>query len=282
VGLTLAPLNPDDQPVYQTWKEAASSLRLPCRFEVGALGALTFMENLAAADAILTTSLAEGFGMVMLESWLAGRPLLGRDLPEITPDFVRRGLRLDWLRPRLLVPMEWIGRDRFHRAVAEAYRQTLQSYDMTPSRDINGALDAKTEDSLVDFGDLDEPWQRQVLKRVLDDPGSRQSVFDHNPGLEAALAVGREGAAAAIEHNARVIHEHFSLVPSGERLLKVYGAIADTPPSGAMHPLEKPRHILDAFLAVDRFRLLRSSPVDESPEATSGDRIRCYWPPRCQ
>ena len=113
-------------------------MRLPCRFEVGAPGALTFMENLAAADAILTTSLAEGFGMVMLESWLAGRPLLGRDLPEITPDFVRRGLRLDWLRPRLLVPMEWIGRDRFHRAVVEAYRQTLESYGMTPSCDING------------------------------------------------------------------------------------------------------------------------------------------------
>ena len=85
--------------------------------------------------------------------------------------------------------------------------------------------------------------------------------------------MGREGAAAAIEHNARVIHEHFSLVPSGERLLKVYGAIAESPPSGAMHPLEKPRHILDAFLAVDRFRLLRSSPVDRSPGLCDGRGI---------
>ena len=37
------------------------------------------------------TSLAEGFGMVFLESWLAECPLLGRDLPEITRDFVEAG-----------------------------------------------------------------------------------------------------------------------------------------------------------------------------------------------
>jgi len=82
--------------------------------------------------------------------------------------------------------------------------------------------------------------------------------------LEEALAVGREDAGAAIEHNARVIHEHFSLIPSGERLLKVYRAIADSPRSGAMYPLDKSRLILDAFLAMDRFRLLRSSLVDRN------------------
>lgn len=80
-GLTLPPLNPAEVPIYESWKELAAELDLPCRFGVGTPGALTFAENLAAADLILTTSLAEGFGMVFLESWLAGRPLLGAICP---------------------------------------------------------------------------------------------------------------------------------------------------------------------------------------------------------
>ena len=64
---------------------------------MGAPGGLEFFENLAAADAVATTSLAEGFGMVFLEAWLAGRPLVGRDLPswglpakpQLTERFIR-------------------------------------------------------------------------------------------------------------------------------------------------------------------------------------------------
>ena len=87
VGVTLPPLNPVAIPVYARWQQLAAEWELPCRFDVGVAGKLTFAESLAASDLILTTSVAEGFGMVFLESWLASRALVGRDLPEITADF---------------------------------------------------------------------------------------------------------------------------------------------------------------------------------------------------
>ncbi|MCH7988084.1 MAG: hypothetical protein IID46_02915, partial [Planctomycetes bacterium] len=83
VGITLAPINPAEQARYTGWKNLAAELDLPCRFETGEEQGLGFAENLAAADLILTTSVAEGFGMVFLESWLSDCHLAGRNLPEV-------------------------------------------------------------------------------------------------------------------------------------------------------------------------------------------------------
>ena len=41
----------------------------------------------AHAKAIVSTSVAEGFGLGFLEPWIFGKGLCGRDIPEITSDF---------------------------------------------------------------------------------------------------------------------------------------------------------------------------------------------------
>lgn len=261
VGLTLAPLNPAAVPIYSEWKELAAELALPCRFEVGGPGALSFTENLAAADAILTTSLTEGFGMVFLESWLAGRPLLGRDLPEITSDFVRSGLRFDWLYHRLRVPLEWIGAEPFRQRVDQAYEQTLAAYDRpVPDRANEGladeGLEAKTADGLVDFGDLDEPFQRTVLRAVRQDERDRRRVLGANPWIEATMAVRAESAAGVIDENVRAINRSYSLPASGRRLCDLLRKVSDGERDGRPRPLAHPGRILDRFLAPRRFRLI--------------------------
>ncbi|MBN1910556.1 MAG: hypothetical protein JW818_12500 [Pirellulales bacterium] len=258
VGLTLAPLNPVEAPIYEEWKHAASEMRLPCRFEVGAPGALSFAENLAAADATLTTSLAEGFGMVMLESWLTGSPLLGRDLPEVTADFIQYGVRLDWLRPALRVPVEWIGREILRQAMARAYRDVLARYGRSEPAGVEKAFDAKMPDGRVDFGDLVEPMQRQIIQRVWTDSAARRRVLDENPGLEETLAVRRADAADVVRHNAQAIDAHFSLEPSGRRLLRLLEQVAASPRTSSLDPLPYPERILDAFLDPMRFRLIRT------------------------
>jgi glycosyltransferase involved in cell wall biosynthesis len=50
-----------------------------------------------AARAILTTSKQEGFGYAFLEGWLAGKLVVGRDIPEVTADFKAAGMKLDHL-----------------------------------------------------------------------------------------------------------------------------------------------------------------------------------------
>jgi len=258
VGLTLAPLNSTELPIYTAWKELAAELALPFRFECGEPGALSFAENLAAADVILTTSVAEGFGMVFLEAWLAGRPLVGRNLPEITTDFTEAGVRLDTLWPDLRVPTEWIDVAAFRRTVAEAYRHSLAAYDRKPSPHWESALEAKLGTDTVDFGDLDEPMQQQVLRTVWRDDANRCRVLQDNPRLAEALTFDEEATLQTVAENRQAIDQHFSLRPSGNRLRELYSNATESPRSERPGSLPHVGRILDRFLELDRFCLIRS------------------------
>ncbi len=257
VGLTLPPLNPAELPIYQSWKQLAAELDLPVCFELGAPGGLSFAENLAAADLILTTSLAEGFGMVFLESWLAGRPLLGRDLPEVTRDFIKMGLKLDWLRPQLDIPLDWVGADTFRQNLLAAYRRTLEAYDREEPKDLVEQLDAKINEGKVDFGDLDETLQQQVLRTVCGSEKNRRRALQCNPWIERSLSVRRDEVCELITENARAIGQHFSHQPSGQRLLQTYRQVAASPHDGQPQPLPHAERILDRFVNPTRFRPLR-------------------------
>ncbi len=74
-AITMPPLNPVELPAYEAWRQLASDLRLPVLFDVGVTGGVDYCENLAAADLAITTSVAEGFGMVFLETWLSWAPV---------------------------------------------------------------------------------------------------------------------------------------------------------------------------------------------------------------
>jgi glycosyltransferase involved in cell wall biosynthesis len=49
------------------------------------------------AHAILTTSKVEGFGYTFVEGWLCRKAVIGRDIPEVTQDFVATGMKLNHL-----------------------------------------------------------------------------------------------------------------------------------------------------------------------------------------
>lgn len=130
-AVTLQPKNPIEAASFDRWRRLAEELDLPCRFDTGGSTeeggyGCDFKDTLAAADAILTTSVAEGFGMVFLEAWLAGKPLIGRDLPEITREFRAAGMTFEgmWAELRAAANLD----DDFGRltpsAQVEAIRQT--------------------------------------------------------------------------------------------------------------------------------------------------------------
>ena len=238
----------------RAWKDLAAELQLPCRFEVGEPERLSFAENLAAADAILTTSLAEGFGMVFLEAWLTGRSLQGRDLPEITADFTSAGLDLSALHPTLDVPADWIDRNRLRQLMWQGYEATLAAYSLDSPSDAAAQLDAKLAGATVDFGDLEETFQADIIQKVAQDAGARRALIEAN----GWMATADRTTADQIAENASVVRREFSLEPSGTRLAAVYQAVLAGSPDPPIQPLAAPQAILDRFLSVDRFRLLRS------------------------
>jgi len=261
VGVTLPPLNPQELATYQHWKELVNELGLPFISEVGAADGLSFVENLSAADGLLTTSLAEGFGMVFLESWLVGRHLVGRDLPEITADFVARGVRLDSLQAHFFVPTEWIGGDdAFAGMLAGSFAEVLESYGLERIDEQTLADQARelTAGGHVDFGYLSQDTQSRAIRHVAADTQSaRATLAELNPQIALLLAGPPQDTAQMIEHNRRVVSEHYNLAACGQRLLDLYGHLARSESAPSTTSLAHGDAILRELVSIRRYCPMR-------------------------
>jgi hypothetical protein len=260
VGLTLQPLNPAERTSYRSWCELAGELELPCTFGLGETGGLSFRENLASADAILTTSVAEGFGMVFAEAWLAGRLLLGRDLPDITRDFVDAGMRLDSLQPRFDVPLSLVDPGELRETIFAAYAQVLQAYGRSlPAADeFERGFSQITRHDKVDFAKLPPKLQGHVIRRACGEAAVRSRLRDANPWFATAVQRSSEADADLIEHNAGVVRSGYSLAACGRRLHDLYAAVAGSP-RGRLEGLSHGDTILDTFLGLERLQPLRTA-----------------------
>jgi glycosyltransferase involved in cell wall biosynthesis len=246
---TQAPQNPQEQTRYRRWVALAAELSLPVAFELGN-GVDDFQGLLASAHALVTTSVGEGFGLAFLEPWLSGRPLAGRDLPEITRDFRANGIRLDDLYQRLLVPLDWIDAERLRAAFAHALDANATAYGRPLGTDaLEQAWRSAVEDAHIDLGRLDEPAQETVIRHLRTNPNARE---DLSPSALTATNDTR-----LIDANADTIRAEYSLSGYGSRLASIYAEILDEVPSARFGHADGDT-LLDEFLAPERLTLLRT------------------------
>ncbi len=248
-GLTRGPKNPDHRPVYDTWKAFSEQRKLPVQFELGEQQGVDFEKLLSGAGGIITTSVAEGFGLCFMEPFLAGQPLGGRSLPEITPDFEAKGLDLSNLYEELSVPVDYVGGDALKGCIEERMHGLYGLYNRRPTPEtVERALSSFIRDGMVDFGRLDEPMQETVINVLLDHPGERKDLVPDRLDFTQDRA---------IPHNREIIEAHFSLKRYGERLRTLYKRVAGASKS----PVSSLRaeSLLDIFLAPERFSLLKTA-----------------------
>ena len=259
IGITLPPVNPAARPHYERWKQLAAELPLPVHFELGGANGLPVRDVLAAADLILTTSVAEGFGMVFLESWMSERVLVGRNLPEITADFVAAGMRFDHLYDRLRIPVALVGRPAVEEMLRAAYCHLFNAYRLpTPQSSLlSQLLNERTHDDLVDFADLDESLQEHVLRRVVASPPLRQEILDLNPVLARVFDTPTVERQNLICVNKRVVHRSYCPAVSGARLCRIYEKLLTQPRDGCVTDLGPNNGLLTYFLTPHRFRPMK-------------------------
>ena len=247
-ALTLAPLNPQEKWTYEQWVELAAELCLPIQFEVASRTELPFEEIYAAADAIITTSVAEGFGMVFLEASLAGRQLVGRSLPGVCNDFEAAGLQLPGLAETMAIPADEIDLQELKQAHARQISQLREDYGL-PSWESAEALKRISVFSgdTVDFGRLELKQQSGFLRRVKTEATLRKALRELNPTVLTIGAIEDEALAATLKNNRQVIAESYSPKVIGEKLGGIYCAILASSPS----PVECDPAIAGAVL--DRF-----------------------------
>ncbi len=81
-------------------KELAEKHNVPCsigeahKFLDYGKDEFTTADLFAISDLVISTSIREGFGFAFIEPWVAGTPLIGRKIPEVTKDFEDAGIDL--------------------------------------------------------------------------------------------------------------------------------------------------------------------------------------------
>jgi hypothetical protein len=171
-----------------------------------------------ASDAVVTTSLLEGFGFAFLEGPNRGRPLLGRNLWEVTEDFVDSGFPAASLYEHFLVPVARSSRKKLAaRGCAFARRYGpligLSRHKVDAFIAAVGSLFSK---EVVDFGNLDLQGQVDFARRL------------HEVALVKELATLNAGAAQPVVFPADFptrIEERFGLEPHAQRLAAAFESL---------------------------------------------------------
>lgn len=243
-AVTLAPKNPEVKPIYDAWVAFAAELELNVEFDAGAN--CSFEEMVAKADALITTSIAEGFGLAFLEPWLADKPLTGRNLPEITADFAEHGLDLSALYSCLPVPLSsnaWNISDRFFQALEKNLRASRNAYGREWNDSVlDEARAALVQDGCIDFGILDEEMQRTIIRAVQNDPSL----------ISAALG----DSSPVVKNNHAVVERAYSPQAYGDQLFAIYEKLLAASAGSVTYAASE--KLLDEFLQPGRFNLLRT------------------------
>jgi glycosyltransferase involved in cell wall biosynthesis len=207
LAITLPPNSPIDQFAYNGWKDFVARYCLNVTFEMGFKH--DFNALVGSAEFILTTSITEGFGFCFLEPWAAGKYLWGRLLPDICRDFKASGVTLDHLYKKLAVPLEWIGKEPLFKKWSTAIYAAVQQFNhpLTLNK-LFEQFDVIISDETVDFGILDESFQKRIIQRALTDPLATKTLMTLNPYL-AHMGVPRDSE-ILIKNNRKAVLKAYS------------------------------------------------------------------------
>ena len=227
----------------------AENLGLPITFGMGETWEGSFSELLAEATAIITTSVAEGFGLAFLEPWLAHKPVCGRLLPEITTDFNSCGVDLTNCYERLAVPIDWIDSEGLRHRLRNALLRSYAAYGHSVSTGLFEMAWAALigSDGCVDFGKLDETAQEEVLMHIHRNPECAKLL------VPTELTIADE---SIIQKNYDTISANYDRSAYGERLAGLYRTVCQATP-GPVRNLDGD-DMLNAYLSPQRFNLLRT------------------------
>lgn len=267
-GLTLRPATPVEARSYQRWRGVAKTLAPRAVFDAAHHPDLDYATNLAASEMIVSTSVAEGFGMAFLEPWLAGRGVVARRIATATDDFLEAGMWFDSLYESIPVPgsVDWLRAVREEAWLAEqaAWRDVPESFRPSQTRPTGDDASDSPAGDAIDFADLVPARQIETLERMSRDVGFEKELRSRSAPLVERLT--GEFSAEIISRNRSVIDSTYSTRRQGERLAGVYQAVLESA-TGRSEPdrRDTPGGALDAVQRVHPYFPCRTEipPGDE-------------------
>ena len=107
----------------------------------------------------------------------------------------------------------------------------------------------------VDFGLLNETFQKEIIERLAFEPADYNVLISLNPFLSRP-GPPEEGSEDLIRNNSQMIRDHFNSDLYSNQLLEVYQAVINTP---IQHQIDKKR-LISSFLEMESLSLLKWGP----------------------
>ena len=230
------PENPAWIACFEDWENFTQQENLPVEFDVVS-DEQPFDFWLKKSTHLATTSIAEGFGLTFIEPHFLGRPLIGRDLPEITRDFSAEGLTSANLYPEIAVPLEALDLTKLKDDFCTQIEATFSTYGQ--SLDAASTWECFIENGTVDFGNLPEIHQQELIRN------------HHFPDLKAWLAQALSESTVPTQNT-----EAWSSHRYQERIIKILTEVCSASP--ATPDFLPKENILSQFLNPKRFHFLRT------------------------
>ncbi|MBN1436905.1 MAG: hypothetical protein JW936_07510 [Sedimentisphaerales bacterium] len=190
------------------------------------------VDMLHICEAVVTTSVQEGFGYAFHEPWLAGKAVLGRNIAKVTKDFCDNGMRLEHLYDCLLIPHSWLADEwdeiagayyeknkKLHRAAGiEAIGEDEFAEALTRTK--VHQLGERGE-ATVDWANLSSSCQLRLLQEFIVNPSRLKELVWTNEELTAFPCWRNESVSAIISHNKNVVASHYDLRATAQRLREI-------------------------------------------------------------
>lgn len=248
--ITLPPNSPADIAIYEDWKTYVIENDLNVIFEAG----LTheFSDLVLSADFLITTSITEGFGFSFLEPWTAKKNLWGRKLPDICQDFEQNSIQLNHLYTRLDVPMDWVDHDMLFDTWKSCILKVSARFGATiDAASIKTAYEKATTNDVIDFGLLNEPFQKKIISTVLASSVNREKLIRLNPFLSNPGNVSNKDE--MIQNNMEAVLFNYNQPKYREKLIDIYTKVVG---SNVCQKIDK-KILFSEFLRLNNFSLLK-------------------------
>ena len=247
---SLGPTNPEFQPVFKRWEQFSNEINLPVTFALGEKTSASFPKMVEHAEGILSTSIAEGFGLGFLEPWMSEKFLCGRNIPEITQDFSNLGINLNHLYQRLNINLEHLQNKGSMKSKIQTILEKffLEYRREIPSNAAEIAYQSMVQNDQVDFGRLDEALQEEIILSISKSTMARDEI-------RSQVKLERIDSKIILK-NKESITENFAQKSYTTKLKLIYGKVLHS----KQDQLEYANgdHLLDSFLSPARLHLLRT------------------------
>ena len=254
-AITLRPSSPVEEKSYLRWKSIAESVAPRAVFDAGERSSISFRDNVVASDNVISTSVAEGFGMAYLEPWLFGRGVVARRLNAVLADFEDSGM--DFSRCYNSLPVigdpEWVEdclkahQLSFQKAwnrIPDAMRPVATQFGFLGER--SGSVRDR-----IDFALLTPKIQTNFLERCYRDAGFLNAIRNDLPDLMRSLRGSEEHS--AIARNVKCISEQFGFDSNKRRLFECYEHLSSTAVEGEVESVDSKHRMIDLVLGRQSF-----------------------------